>query len=86
MTNNKQQTAVDSIIELCQELLANHYSISHDGVCSEIIRFCQEQAKEMEEERMIEFAYNALKIADNTTNRYVDVDELYKELYGEGDK
>ena len=48
MTNNKQQTAVDSIIELCQELLANHYSISHDGVCSEIIRFCQEQAKEME--------------------------------------
>jgi hypothetical protein len=57
MTNNKQQTAVDSIIELCQELLANHYSISHDGVCSEIIRFCQEKAKEMEKER-IETAYN----------------------------
>jgi hypothetical protein len=51
MENNKQQTAVDSIIEFCQELLANHYSISHDGVCSEIIRFCQEQAKEMEKEQ-----------------------------------
>jgi hypothetical protein len=48
MSNNKQQTAVDSIIELCQELLANHYSISHDAVCSEVIKFCQEQAKEME--------------------------------------
>jgi Leu/Phe-tRNA-protein transferase len=48
MTNNKQQTAVDSIIELCQELIANHYSISHDAVCSEVIKFCQEQAKEME--------------------------------------
>jgi len=52
MTNNKQQTAVDSIIELCQEFLADRYSISHDGVCSEIIRFCQEQAKEMEKEQI----------------------------------
>ena len=52
MTNNKQQTAVDSIIELCQELLANHYSISHDAVCSEVIKFCQEQAKEMEKDQM----------------------------------
>jgi hypothetical protein len=40
------------------------------------------QAKEMEEEKMIEFAYNALKIADNTTNRYIDVDELYNKTYG----
>jgi hypothetical protein len=41
------------------------------------------KAKEMDKENMIEFAYNALKIADNTTNRYVDVDELYDKLYGE---
>jgi hypothetical protein len=57
MSNNKEQTAVESIIELCQELLSNHYSISHDAVCSEVIKFCQEQAKEMEKER-IETAYN----------------------------
>jgi Ribonuclease G/E len=56
MTNDKQQTAVDSIIELCQELLGNHYSISHDGVCSEVIRFCQEQAKEKYEHEMCLFA------------------------------
>jgi hypothetical protein len=40
----------------------------------------------MDKENMIEFAYNALKIADNTTNRYVDVDELYDKLYGGGNK
>jgi hypothetical protein len=40
------------------------------------------EAKEMEKERMIEFAFNALKIADDTMNGYVDVDKLYNETYG----
>jgi hypothetical protein len=66
MTNNKQQTAVDSIIELCQELLANHYSISHDGVCSEIIRFCQEQAKEMEKEQQEKLSASWAKSREQT--------------------
>jgi hypothetical protein len=80
MTNNKQQTAVDSIIELCQELLANHYSISHDGVCSEVIRFCQEQAKEMEKERMIKFGSLLTQAPKHI------IEEAYNETYGGGEQ
>jgi hypothetical protein len=78
MSNNKQQTAVDSIIELCQELLANHYSISHDGVCSEIIRFCQEQAKEMQKEQHIKSWEAGLM--------KVDFNEYYEQTYGGGEQ
>jgi GTP cyclohydrolase FolE2 len=88
MTNNKQ-TAVDSIIELCQELLANHYSISHDAVCSEVIKFCQEKAKEMEKAEKIKFAtdfffwwYNQT----SGTNTYEAVEKFYKQTYGGGDQ
>jgi hypothetical protein len=86
MSNNKQQTAVDSIIELCQELLANHYSISHDAVCSEVIKFCQEQAKEMEKERMIDFANNCIKqieVSDTCELLMVESPkDLYQQTYG----
>jgi hypothetical protein len=74
MTNNKQQTAVDSIIELCQEFLADRYSISHDGVCSEIIRFCQEQAKEMQKDQHIKSWEAGLM--------KVDFNEYYEQTYG----
>ncbi len=47
MTNNKQQTEVDSIIEFCQKQMDNDSSI-HKGVYLSIIKFCKEQAKEME--------------------------------------
>ena len=50
MTNNKQQTAVDSIIEFCQKQMDNDSSI-HKGVYLSIIKFCQEQAKEMEKQQ-----------------------------------
>ena len=50
MTNNKQQSAVDSIIELCQKQMDNDSSI-HKGVYLSIIKFCQEQAKEMEKQQ-----------------------------------
>jgi hypothetical protein len=84
MTNNKQQTAVDSIIELCQELLANHYSISHDGVCSEIIRFCQEQAKEMEKgQKMNDFIAGMEFIAVDPNRYKEDAEQYYNETYGE---
>ena len=82
MTNNKQQTAVDI---LCGKLAmklgipqAMTFYIDHQ----EEIR----EAKEMDKEIMIDFAFNALKIADNTRNRYVDVDKLYKELFGGGEQ
>ena len=82
MTNNKQKTAVDI---LCGKLAmklgipqAMTFYIDHQ----EEIR----EAKEMDKEIMIDFAFNALKIADNTRNRYVDVDKLYKELFGGGEQ
>ena len=70
MTNNKQQTAVDSIIEFCQKQMDNDSSI-HKGVYLSIINFCEEQAKEMEKERMIEFAAQVFR------NRY---NEVYQSL------
>jgi hypothetical protein len=36
----------------------------------------------MEKEQTIDFAFNALKIADDTMNGYVDVDKLYEQKYG----
>jgi len=41
MTNNKQQTAVDSIIEFCQKQMDNDSSI-HKGVYLSIIKFCKD--------------------------------------------
>jgi hypothetical protein len=83
MSNNKQQTAVDSIIEFCQELLGNHYSISHDGVCSAVIEFCEQQAKEMEKEQMIDFAveftYGTKRVGEPLKKYFI---ELYNETYG----
>jgi hypothetical protein len=84
MTNNKQQTAVDSIIELCQELLANHYSISHDGVCSEIIKFCQEQAKEMEKKQIILSIAKNLPIEDGVLTAVQKAEQYYNKTYGGG--
>jgi hypothetical protein len=85
MTNNKQQTAVDSIIELCQELLANHYSISHDAVCSEVIKFCQEKAKEMEKKQIAKAFddgdYN-YHYSRKTGDDFEDGTEYFNEVYG----
>jgi hypothetical protein len=51
MSNNKQ-TAVDSIIEFCQKQMDNDSSI-HKGVYLSIIKFCEEQAKEIETKERI---------------------------------
>jgi hypothetical protein len=48
MTNNKQETAVDSIIEFCQKQMDNDSSI-HKGVYLSIIKFCKEQITEESE-------------------------------------
>jgi hypothetical protein len=87
MTNNKQQTPVERL-----EKEQDNLFISYQKGFMSAGRFIFlqhklfKQAKEMEKERMIDFAFNALKIADNTRNRYVDVDKLYKELYGGGEQ
>ena len=48
MSNDKQQTAVDSIIEFCHKQMDNDSSI-HKGVYLSIIKFCEEQITEESE-------------------------------------
>jgi hypothetical protein len=80
MTNNKQQTAVDSIIEFCQKQMESDSSI-HKGVYLSIIKFCQEQAKEMEKEQhrvtAEDFYYGNWE--------YKKFHDYYKETYGGGE-
>jgi len=74
--SNKQKTPVEWLESRITALIP-------DDIGSQLMyKNNIKKAKEMDKENMIEFAYNALKIADNTTNRYVDVDELYDKLYG----
>ena len=73
MSNETQQTAVEQLISKIP--LGIRMQLAELGVDFE-------QAKEIEKERMIEFAFNALKIADDTMNGYIDVDKLYNETYG----
>jgi hypothetical protein len=77
MTNNKQQTAVEQLISKIP--LGMRMQLAELGIDFE-------QAKEMEEEQMIDFAYKALMEADNTVNRFVDVDELYNKFYRGGEQ
>jgi hypothetical protein len=89
MTNNKQQTAVDSIIEFCQKQMDNDSSI-HKGVYLSIIKFCEVQAKEMEKERMIDFANNCIKqieVSDTCELLMVESPkDLYEQTYGGGEQ
>lgn len=77
MTNNKQQTAVEQLISKIP--LGMRMQLAELGIDFE-------QAKEMEEEQMIDFEYKALMEADNTVNRFVDVDELYNKFYRGGEQ
>ena len=87
MTNNKQQTAVDAIIEFCQKQMDNDSSI-HKGVYLSIIKFCKEQAKEMEKEQMIEFAQEVFRNRYNQITQSLGniADDIYNETYGGGNK
>jgi hypothetical protein len=80
MSNNKQRTAVEWY---AIEMYEYFRSMFGSGIINTDIL---EKAKEMEKERMIDFAYKALMEADSTVNRFVDVDELYNETYGGGNK
>jgi hypothetical protein len=46
-------TAVESIIEFCKKQKNNDVN-SHKGAYSTIIKFCEEQAKEMEKQQIID--------------------------------
>jgi hypothetical protein len=81
MTNNKQQTAVDSII-------AKLNNVKPIEFCSiETIKEWCKQAKEMEKERMIEFTDNYVDncIIPNENMAIptiMDVPNYYNETYG----
>jgi hypothetical protein len=72
MSNQTQQTVVDKIVAL----------LNKEGFAPVLTEEEIKSFKEMEKEQMIDFAFNALKIADDTMNGYVDVDKLYNETYG----
>ena len=48
--NNKEQTAVDCIIEFCQKRMFMEASV-HQVIYLSVIKFCEEHAKEMEKEQ-----------------------------------
>jgi hypothetical protein len=77
MTNNKQQTTVDWIE---QEMLKGNSSLK------EIL----EQAKEIEKQRMIDFANNCIKqieVSDTCELLMVESPkDLYNETYGGGEQ
>ena len=84
MTNNKQLSVVDSIIEFCQKQMDNDSSI-HKGVYLSIIKFCEEQAKEMEKEQIAKAFddgdYN-YHYSRKTGDDFEDGKEYYQEVYG----
>ena len=77
MSNDKQLSVVDSIIEFCQKQMDNDSSI-HKGVYLSIIKFCKEQAKEMQKEQHIKSWEAGLM--------KVDFNEYYEQTYGGGEK
>ena len=85
MTNNKQQTAVDSIIEFCQKQMDNDSSI-HKGVYLSIIKFCKEQAKEMEKEQAIKLHYEYELYVMMNESVIMTFGQFYKQTYGGGEQ
>ena len=89
MSNDKQQTAVDSIIEFCHKQMDNDSSI-HKGVYLSIIKFCKEEGKIIHE-LQITAAYKAAMhtqyLESHTVTRYGTVhkaDDYYNKTYGDG--
>ena len=88
MTNNKQQTAVDSYtirrhnIEI-QSRLGKINAIEYD----EELTKAEQQAKEMEKEQMIDFAveftYGTKRVGASLKENFI---ELYNKIYGGGEQ
>jgi hypothetical protein len=92
MTNSKQKTAVDSIIEFCQKQMDNDSSI-HKGVYLSIIKFCKEQAKEMEKEKAIKlyidyenYLHEEFKHQNGGQAVILSFREFYNKTYGGGEQ
>jgi hypothetical protein len=85
MTNNKQQTAVDSIIEFCKKRMFMEASV-HQVIYLSLIKFCQEQAKEMEKERMIEFTNEWFEEYQCGLDNFKNPEQYYEQTYGGGEQ
>jgi hypothetical protein len=83
--NNKQRTAVDSIIEFCKKRMFMEASV-HQVIYLSLIKFCQEQAKEMEKERMIEFTNEWFEEYQCGLDNFKNPEKYYEETYGGGEQ
>jgi hypothetical protein len=82
--NNKQRTAVDSIIQFCKKRMFMEASV-HQVIYLSLIKFCQEQAKEMEKEQIAKAFddgdYN-YHYSRKTGDDFENGKEYYQEVYG----
>ena len=77
MTNNKQQTSVDTIIKFMED---NQYFIGND-----LYEFLK-QAKEMEKEKMIEFTNEWFEEYQCGLGNFKNPEQYYEQTYGGGEQ
>jgi hypothetical protein len=87
--DNKQQTAVDSIIEFCKNKMFMEASV-HQVIYLSLIKFCQEQAKEMEKQMTIKlyvdyenYLEEAFKNQCGGQAKVLSFEEFYEQTYGD---
>jgi hypothetical protein len=83
--NNKQRTAVDSIIEFCKNRMFMEASV-HQVIYLSLIKFCEEQAKEMEKHRMIKFTNEWFEEYQCGLGNFKNPEKYYEETYGGGEQ
>jgi hypothetical protein len=80
MTNSKQQTAMQELIQRLKALYENHFG----EVGLEISIEIASQLLEKEKDQMIESILNNRNITSQVT--YKDAEQYYKETYGGGEQ
>jgi hypothetical protein len=85
MTNNKQQTAVDSLKDFFKQYDLAHSSLDYYEfkIPMHIFDLKFQETKEMEKQRMIEFAKQFIDVV-NIEDK--DIEIIYNETYGGGEQ
>ena len=92
MTNNKQQTAVDSLKDFFKQYDLAHSSLDYYEfkIPMHIFDLKFQETKEMEKQRMIDFANNCIKqieVSDTCELLMVESPkDLYEQTYGGGEQ
>jgi hypothetical protein len=83
MTNNKQQTAVEMMWNEIDNLFPYKDSVEAQKFCAILDKY-----KEMEKEKMIEFAQEVFRNRYNQITQSLGniADDIYNETYGGGNK